>query len=109
MLGLCCCEDFSLVVVHRLLIVVASLVAEHRLWGAKVLVVLTCGLSSWGSQALEHRLNSCRVWAYLFRGMWNLPGSEIEPISLALASKFFTTEPPGKPNIGFLVSKKGVL
>ena len=42
-LGLCCYMDFSLVVesrgyslveVHRLLIVVVSLVAEHRLWGA---------------------------------------------------------------------------
>ena len=40
-LGLCCCKgfspvagngDYSLVVVCRLLIVVASLVAEHGLW-----------------------------------------------------------------------------
>ena len=26
-----------------------------------------------------------------------LPGSGIEPVSLALAGGFFTTEPPGKP------------
>ena len=31
LLGLCCCTGFSLVVVHELLIVVASLVLEHRL------------------------------------------------------------------------------
>ena len=30
-LGLCCCKGFSLVVVHRLLIVVASLIVEYRL------------------------------------------------------------------------------
>ena len=29
--------------------------------------------------------------------MWDLPGSEIEPVSLALAGQFVTTEPPGKP------------
>ena len=61
-LGLHCCTGFfhvapsggySLVEVHRLLIVVASLVRERGLW--------SCGtwLSSCGSQALEHRLKSC--------------------------------------------------
>ena len=30
-LGLCCCTGFSLVEVHRLLVVVTSPVAEHRL------------------------------------------------------------------------------
>ena len=29
--------------------------------------------------------------------MWDLPGSGIEPVSPALAGRFFTTEPPGKP------------
>ena len=33
MLGLCCCVGFSLVMVHGLLIVEASLVPEHRLSG----------------------------------------------------------------------------
>ena len=32
-LGLRCCTGNSLVAVHRLLTVVVSLVAEHRLWG----------------------------------------------------------------------------
>ena len=37
--------------------------------------------------------------------MWDLPGSGIELIgrSPALAGSFFTTEPPGKPHINFIV------
>ena len=56
-------------------------------------------LGSYGSQALEHRLDGCGTRAQLLRGMWNLPGSGFEPVSPALASGFFTTEPPGKPRI----------
>jgi len=38
--------------------------------------------------------------------MWDLPGSEIKPISPALAGGFFTTDPSGKPpNLYFLVMK----
>ena len=29
------------------------------------------------------------------RGMWDLPGPGIKPVSPALAGGFFTTEPPG--------------
>ena len=32
----------------------------------------------------------------MLRGMWDLPGSGIEPVSAALAGGFFTTEPPRK-------------
>ena len=36
--------------------------------------------------------------------MWDLPGPGIEPESPALAGRFFTTEPPGKPpEISFLM------
>ena len=36
--------------------------------------------------------------------MWDLPGPGIEPESLALAGRFFTTEPPGKPHpVPFLI------
>jgi len=31
--------------------------------------------------------------------MWGLPGSGIEAVFPALAGRFFTSEPPGKPNI----------
>ena len=53
------------------------------------------GFSSWGSGSPE--LNSCGTWAQLFRDMWDLPGSRINPMSPALAGGFFTSEPPGKP------------
>ena len=64
------------VVVHEFLIVVASLVAEHRF------------------QA--HGLSSCGVQAQLPHGMQNLPGPGIKPMFPTLADKFLTTGPPGK-------------
>ena len=33
----------------------------------------------------------------MLRGTWHLPRPGIKPVSLALAGRFFTTEPPGKP------------
>ena len=66
-LGLCCCMDFfsscSEWGLLGLLIVVTFLVAEHGLSGMWASVVAAHGLSSCGSQALEHRLNSCGTWA----------------------------------------------
>ena len=59
------------------LTVAASLVAEHKLQ--------TCRLSSCGSRA------------QLLRGMWDLPRPGLEPVSSALAGRFSTTAPPGKP------------
>ena len=59
------------------LTVVASLVAEHRLQ--------TCRLSNCGSRA------------QLLRGMWDLPRPGLEPVSPALAGRFPTNAPPGKP------------
>ena len=60
------------------LIIAASLVAEHRLQ--------------------TRRLSSCGSRAQLLRGMWDLPRPELEPVSLALAGRFSTTVPPGKPS-----------
>ena len=59
-------------------------------------VVVACGLSSCSSQALECRLSSCGPWAYLLRGMWDLPGPGLKPVSPALAGGFLTAAPPGK-------------
>ena len=53
--------------------------------------------SSCGLQALELRLSSCGTRAQLLCGMWDLPGPGIEPVSPALAGRFLTTAPPGKP------------
>ena len=55
------------------------------------------GFSSCGSRALERRLSSCGARAKLLRGMWDIPGPGLEPVSPALAGRFLTTAPPGKP------------
>ena len=54
------------------------------------------GFGSCGSQALELRLSS-GAGAYLLRGMWDLPGPGLEPMSPALAGRFSITAPPGRP------------
>ena len=59
------------------LTVAASLVAEHRLQ--------------------MRRLSSCGSRAQLLRGMWDPPRPGLEPVSPALAGRFSTTVPPGKP------------
>ena len=76
----------------RLLIAVASLVAEHGLWSmwASVVVahesgVMAHGLKSVGSVAV----------GLLPLSVWNLPGSGINPVSPALAGGFLSTGPPG--------------
>ena len=40
--------------------------------------------------ALERRLSSCGAWASLLRGMWDLPGPGLEPMSPALSGGFLT-------------------
>jgi hypothetical protein len=37
--------------------------------------------------------------------MWDIPLARIEPVSPTLAGRFFTTGPPGKPNMIFLKIK----
>ena len=71
------------IAVRRPLIIAASLVAEHRLQ--------------------TRRLSNCGSRAWLLRGMWDLPRPELEPVSPALAGRFSTTAPPGKPNPGFFL------
>ena len=63
MLGLPHCLGYSLVAVHRLLIMVASLAVEHGLQGSQASVGATCGLDIFGSQTLARRLSSCGAWA----------------------------------------------
>lgn len=87
---------------RRLLTEGAPLVAEHGLQGAWASVTVVRKLRSFGSWALENRLNYCGTWAQLLLGMYDLPGTGIEPSSLALLGTFFTGEPRGKPSIGVL-------
>ena len=85
-LGLCfCARAFSscgkrgplFIVVRGPLTIVASLVAEHRLQ--------------------TRRLSSCGSRAHLLHGMWDSPRPGLEPVFPALAGRFSTTAPPGKP------------
>ena len=75
--------------------------------GARVLgtraSVVARELSSCGSQALERRLSSCGARALLLCGMWDLLGPGLEPVSPALAGRFLTTVPPGKPIYSFKI------
>ena len=54
---------YSLVVAHKLIISIAYLVVERRLQSARASIVTAGELRSCGSQAQEHRLNSCVSWA----------------------------------------------
>ena len=65
------------IVVRGPLTIAASLVAEHRLQ--------TCRLSNCGSRAQP------------LRGTWDLPRPGLELVCPALAGRFTTTAPPGKP------------
>ena len=66
-----------LIAVRGPITIAASLVAEHRLQ--------------------KRRLSSCGSRAQLLRSLWNLPRPGLEPESPALAGRFSTTAPPGKP------------
>ena len=63
-------------------------------------VIAAHGLSGCGSQGLEHRLNRCgaRAWLQHVESSW-VRGQTWSP---ALAGRFCTTEPPGKPLTSFL-------
>ena len=74
------------IVVHGPLIITASLVAEHRLQ--------------------TRRLSNCGSRAQLLHGMWNLPRPGLEPVSPALAGRFSTTAPPGKPQFLAIFNSK---
>ena len=68
-----------------------------RALGAWASVVVALRLSSCGSRALERRLSISGAQAELLRGMWDLPGPGLKPVSPALAGRFLTTAPPWKP------------
>ena len=80
----------ALSAVCGLLITVPSLIAEHRSW-------VHVSFSSCGSWALNAgRLSSGGTWAWLLRGMWDLPRAGIKPMSPALAGGFLSIVPQGQ-------------
>ena len=50
-----------------------------------------------GHRLQTHRLSNCGSRAQSLRGMWDPPRPGLEPVSPALAGRFSTTAPPGKP------------
>ena len=64
---------------------------------------LTIAASPVGEHKLQTlRLSNCGSRAQLLCGMWDLPRPGFEPVSPALAGRFSTTAPPGKPQICIL-------
>ena len=67
-------------------------------WGC----VLLSGCRPWALDAQAQNLQCPDVVA-----LWHVarfdPGSEIKPMSPALAGRFFITEPPGKPSVHILI------
>ena len=57
-------------------------------------------LGTRASVVVARGLSSCGARAQLLHGMWDLPGPGLEPLSPALAGRFFTTAPPGKSLFG---------
>ena len=97
-LGLCfCARAFSscgkrgplFIAVHEPLTIAASLVAEHRLQ--------------------TRRRSNCGSRAQLLHDMWDLPRPGLEPVSPALAGRFSTTAPPGKPPSSLFIEYKQVV
>ena len=70
-------------------------------WGPLFITVrgpLTIAASLVAEDRLQmRRLSSCGSRAQLLHGMWDLPRPGREPVSPALAGRFSTTAPPGKP------------
>ena len=83
-------QGLSLAVVLGFLIAAAALVAQPGLQDVKVSVVVTRGLTSCSSQALEHRLNSCSIHGLsCSKACGIFLESAIKSVSRALASGFF--------------------
>ena len=110
MLGVHCCSGFSLVAasrgqggehtpaaVCRLPFSGTSPVAEHRCQGAQASAVAAKGsvVAALGSVIA--------VLGSVLRGPRDLLGPGIKPTSPALEGGLFTTEPPAKPSIYFLI------
>ena len=77
-------------------------------WGP-LFIAVRGPLTIAASRVVEHRLqmrrlSSCGARAQLLRGMWDLPRPGLEPVSPALAGRFSTTAPPGKPRAMVLMS-----
>ena len=71
------------------LTIAVSFVAEHRLQ--------------------TRRLSNCGSGAQLLRGMWDPPRPGLQPVFPALAGRFSTAAPPGKPLITFIINQQAFI
>ena len=75
-----------------------AFVSVHGLLSSCCAKAARCrGFSRCRARAPEHRLHSSGAQEQLLLSMCDLPGTGMEPVSPASVGKFFTTEPPGKP------------
>ena len=98
------CFQFEAIVIHLYFLdeefLFNYLVLIHWFIGLCWVLVASCGAFRCEAQILllvGPRFSRCGAQAELLHGMWAFPGPGIEPVSPALAGRFFTTEPPGKP------------
>ena len=92
-LGICCHTSFLWLHRATSFSEQASRCSRFSCYGTQAWRLRSCSF-----QALEHKLNLGGARAQLLQGMWDLPRSGIEPMSSALASRFFTTLLPGQPS-----------
>ena len=64
------------------------LVGESRLLVAGAPLVVVTGSGCEASVAAALGLSSCGAWAYMLRGVWDLPGLGKEPLSPTLTGRF---------------------
>ena len=93
-LGLHCCQGFSLVAVLGLLIAVASLWSTTK--GESDFLSVVCGLSSCRSWALVNRLSSCGIKTWFAPQHVRSFQIRDQTQVFCIGGRFFTTEPPGK-------------
>ena len=78
-------------------------------WGP-LLIAMRGPLTIAASPAAEHRLqtrrlSNCGSRAQPLRGTWDPPRPGLEPVCPALAGRFSTTAPPGKPQQCILIKE----
>ena len=59
-----------------------------------------CDPNDYIAHSSVHRIPRQEYWSgFPFPSAGDLPDPGIEPVSLELAGRYFTTEPPGKPSL----------
>ena len=103
------CGDWELlfIAVHGLLLMVASLIAEHGLGGARTSVVVAHGPNSCSYRALEHRLNTCSAQGLSCSPAYGIfPDQGLNPGLLRWQADSLPLSHQGSPRLLFFSSIK---